>query len=86
MIQSRASFIAIGFMTIMYFILHLIIYLRINRKWVQVLHVGYLVIPLFCAILVNQTILSDKGADAVSRAASISISTNDGCKSKITIL
>jgi O-antigen ligase/tetratricopeptide (TPR) repeat protein len=78
MIQSRASFIAIGFMTIMYFILHLIIYLRINRKWVQVLHVGYLVIPLFCAILVNQTILSDKGADAVSRAASISISTNDG--------
>ena len=78
MIQSRASFVAIGFMTLMYFLLHLIIYLKINRKWHQILQIGYLIIPLIVAILINQTTLSDKGADAVSRAASISISTNDG--------
>ena len=78
MIQSRASFIAIGLMTIMYFVLHFVIYLRNNRKWVQLLKIGYLIIPLFGAILVNQTILSNKGADALSRAATISISTNDG--------
>tara|TARA_B100001059_G_scaffold95104_1_gene94316 strand:+ start:4597 stop:6921 length:2325 start_codon:yes stop_codon:yes gene_type:complete len=78
MIESRASFIAIGFMTIMYLILHLIIFFRINRKLSQILQIGYLIIPLIVAILINQTILSDKGADALSRAASISISTNDG--------
>ena len=33
---------------------------------------------ILIAILVNRTTLSDKGADAISRAATISISTNDG--------
>tara|TARA_B100001059_G_scaffold234760_1_gene278145 strand:- start:637 stop:2508 length:1872 start_codon:yes stop_codon:yes gene_type:complete len=78
MIQSRASFVAIGFMTVMYLLLHLIIFLKINKRWSQILQIGYLIIPLIAAVLINQIILSDKGADAVSRAASISISTNDG--------
>jgi O-antigen ligase len=79
MIQSRASFIAIGFMTIMYFILHIIIYLKTNRKWGQILQIGYLIIPIIGSILVNQTILSQiQVQDVLTRAASISISANDG--------
>ena len=30
------------------------------------------------ALILNQTLISDKGADALSRAATISVSTNDG--------
>jgi O-antigen ligase len=35
-------------------------------------------LPLVLALILNQTLISDKGADALSRAATISISTNDG--------
>ena len=78
MIQSRASFIAIGFSVLAYGFMHTIIYVRENRKWTQFLQTGFFLIPLLIAILVNRTTLSDKGADAISRAATISISTNDG--------
>ena len=37
-----------------------------------------IVIPLLLAIAVNQTFIANKGADALSRAATISLSTNDG--------
>tara|TARA_X000001036_G_scaffold363008_1_gene346747 strand:- start:72 stop:2063 length:1992 start_codon:yes stop_codon:yes gene_type:complete len=78
MIQSRASFVAIGFMTIAYFSLHGFIYLKRNNKISQIFQLGYLIVPLITAIIVNQTLLSNKGADAISRAATISVSTNDG--------
>jgi len=78
MIQSRASFIAVGLTVVAYITMHGVIYLKQNKKWQQVLQVGYLVIPLVLALLINQTFLSSKGADALSRAATISVSTNDG--------
>ena len=77
MIQSRASFIAVGFTTLGYLLLNLYLYL-IHRKKKFIYQSGYLMIPLLFAIVVNQTYLSKKGADAVSRAATISVSTNDG--------
>lgn len=78
MIQSRASFVAIGFTALAYVFMHTIIYLKENRKWTQFLQIGFFLIPLLIAILVNKTTLSNKGADAISRAATISVSTNDG--------
>ena len=78
MIQSRASFIALGLTIIAYIFLHTFIYFKFNKKLIQLFQIGYLVIPVIISIIVNQTFLSNKGADAVSRAATISISTNDG--------
>ena len=39
---------------------------------------GYIIIPLIAAVIINQTFFANKGADAISRAASISLSTKDG--------
>ena len=78
MIQSRASFIALGFTAVAYVVLHVFLYVRVNKKITQLLQIGYVVAPLILTILINQTVLSDRGADAISRAATISVSTNDG--------
>lgn len=78
MIQSRASFIALGFILLTYSVMQIVIYFKINKKLNQILQMGFLIIPLIISILINQTFLSSKGADAISRAATISVSTNDG--------
>lgn len=78
MIQSRASFVAIGAASLAYLLMQTFLYLKVYKKWTQLIQSGYLLIPLLLAILVNQTLLSNRGADALSRAATISVSTNDG--------
>ena len=78
MIQSRASFIAIGVITIGYSIWQIIIYLRHTKSAKSLLSIGYIIIPLLFAITINQTVIASKGADALSRASTISLSTNDG--------
>ena len=78
MIQSRASFVAVGATVLAYIVLHVFLYLKAKKKWTQLVQPAYLVVPLFIAITVNQTLLSNIGADALSRAATISVSTNDG--------
>ena len=78
MIQSRASFVAVIATTIAYFLLHAVLYFKVNKKWTQLLQSVFLIVPLLMAILVNQSLLSSKGADALTRAATISVSTNDG--------
>ena len=78
MIQSRASFIALGIIFISYIALNLFIYLSEKRELSKILSIGYFVLPLILAIILNQTIIANRGADAISRAASISISTQDG--------
>ena len=78
MIQSRASFIATGLILVSYTILHLYLYIKKERKISQLLQIGFFVAPLVLALVVNQMVIADKGADALSRAATISVSTNDG--------
>ena len=78
MIQSRASFIAIGIITFGYSIMQIILYFKQTNKLSQIYRIGYILIPLILAIIVNQTVIANKGADALSRAATISLSTNDG--------
>ena len=78
MIQSRASFIAVGLITIGYSIQQIIIYLKHTKSTKSLLGIGYIIVPLLFAITINQTVIASKGADALSRAATISLSTNDG--------
>lgn len=76
-IQSRASFIAIGGIFIAYTGLNIYLYFK-ERNRLKLFQIGYFILPLILALLFNQMVVADKGADAVSRAATISISTNDG--------
>jgi O-antigen ligase/tetratricopeptide (TPR) repeat protein len=77
MIQSRASFLAVGLILLAF--LGLCIFLYINDKNKKHLfQFGYLFLPFLLAIGLNQALLSDKGADALARASTISAGTNDG--------
>lgn len=79
MIQSRASFLAIG-ISILAFI-GSISYFELKEKTKSnkklVLSSLGVILPLILTITINQTVLKDKGADAVSRAASIGAITTD---------
>ncbi len=77
-IQSRASFIAIGLITLGYVGMQIVLYFKGTKKLSTLIGIGYFIIPLILAIVVNQTVIANKGADALSRAATISLSTNDG--------
>jgi len=77
-VQSRASFVAVVLVLIAYVILHVYLFYKENRRLSQLFQIGYLILPLLLALTVNQTLIANKGADAISRAATISISTNDG--------
>ncbi|MDA9037213.1 O-antigen ligase family protein [Flavobacteriaceae bacterium] len=78
MIQSRASFIAVGLITVGYSIWQIIIYLKHTKSTKTLLSIVFIIVPLLLAITINQTVIASKGADALSRAATISLSTNDG--------
>ena len=78
MLQSRASFIATGIIFFGYSVMQIILYFKQTNKLTQIYRIGYILTPLILAIIVNQTVIANKGADALSRAATISLSTNDG--------
>jgi len=78
MIQSRASFIGVGLIVVGYSILQTVIYIKQSRSKKTLISLGYILMPLFLAVAVNQIVIAGKGADAVSRAATISLSTKDG--------
>ncbi len=78
MIQSRASFVAIGLFILAYIGLQIIFYLKVSKKFSQLKNIGFVIFPLLIAVTINKIFLSSKGADAISRAGTISLSTNDG--------
>ncbi len=85
MISSRASFIAVGIIFIGYILINIYkskILQTKDKNFKALYKIGYYFIPLILAILVNQVYFSKKGADAVSRAATISINTSDDSISK----
>ena len=77
MIQSRASFLAAGLILIAFLGLYILLFI-IKKERRYLFQLGYLVFPFLAAILINQAFLSDKGADALARASTISAGTNDG--------
>jgi len=78
MIQSRASFIAVGIITVGFSLNQIVLYLKQTKKLTSLLSIGYIFIPLLFAIGVNQMLVANKGADVLSRAATISLNTSDG--------
>ena len=87
MIQSRASFLATGFAIIAF--MFLIVFLKYRKqqsKRVQLKFepIIYSASALLMAILINQTFLKSKGADALSRAATIGqITTDDSITARV---
>ena len=77
MVQSRASFLALGFIFLSFLGLCIALYFHDKNKK-HLYQFTYFLIPLFLAIGINQTFLADKGADALARASTISAGTNDG--------
>jgi len=77
MVQSRASFLALGFTFLSFLGLCIALYLHDKNKK-HLYQFAYFLIPLFLAVAITQTFLSDKGADALKRASTISAGTNDG--------
>ncbi len=76
MIQSRASFLAMGLALILYLGLCVVLYLK-NKNRKHLLSFGYLLIPFLLAIITNQVYLSDKGSDAIARATTITAGVSD---------
>ena len=77
MIQSRASFLAVGLILLAFLGLCIFLYLNDKNKK-HLFQFGYLFLPFLLALGLNQALLSDKGADALARASTISAGTNDG--------
>lgn len=87
MIQSRASFLATGFGIIAFLGgLVFIGFKTDSKKELKriILSALGVLVPLVFALTINQTILKDKGADAISRAASIgAVTTDDSITARI---
>ncbi|MBT5166488.1 MAG: tetratricopeptide repeat protein [Nitrosomonadales bacterium] len=77
MIQSRASFLAVGLIILAFLGLCIVLFLNDKNKK-HLFQFGYLFLPFILAVGLNQALLSDKGADALARASTISAGTNDG--------
>ena len=76
-IQSRASYIAVGFIVLIFPVIPFFFFKKekITNKLKTLL---FIVLPLLLSITINQIFFASKGANALSRAATISLSTNDG--------
>ena len=81
MIDLEHLFIATGLIFFAYLGLNGYLFLK-DKKLNYIYKFGLNLIPLFMAIAVNQTYLSNKGANAVSRAATISLDKSDGSINK----
>jgi len=77
MIQSRASFVAAGLIGILLFTWTSFKYFKTRSLKYFYPNFFYL-FPFIFALVLNQTFISDKGADALARAATIKIDTNEG--------
>lgn len=85
MISSRASFIAVGLIFIGYILvcLYKFRFSEQKKSTLQTIYkIGLFLVPLIFSIVINQLYFSSKGADALSRAATISIDTSDDSISK----
>ena len=77
MIQSRASFVAAALIGVLLLFWTAFNYFK-SRSIRDFSPNLFYLIPLILALSLNQLLISDKGADALSRAATISINTQDG--------
>ena len=75
-IESRASYLALVLIIITFFLQTFSLF---EASKVQKLKFfSFLIFPILLAVFVNQAFFTNKGVDALSRASTISLSTNDG--------
>ena len=77
MIQSRASYLAIGLIIFMFPVIPFFL-LKKEKTINKLKTLLFVFLPFILSILINQAFFASKGANAVSRASTISLSTNDG--------
>lgn len=77
MIQSRASFVAAVLIGVLLLFWTGFRYYR-SRSIKEFSPNLFYLLPMILALVLNQVLVSDRGVDAISRAASISINTQDG--------
>ena len=77
MIQSRASFVASGLIAVLLLFWTGLRYYQSRYIKEFSLNLFYL-LPLFLALVLNQTFVAEKGANAIARAATIKINTEEG--------
>ena len=75
-IQSRASYLAMGLVFLIF--TSQVIFNKESKLVRKFKTVSFFLIPFIISVLINQIYFSNKGADALSRASTISFSTNDG--------
>ena len=76
-IQSRASYLALGMVTVAFSVIPYIFFKEFSSfQKIKMLFLVFL--PLVLSITANKIFFASKGADAISRASTISFSTNDG--------
>ena len=57
---------------------YLHVYFQLNQRKKMDMVPKFYILPLIISLLINNFYFSDKGANALNRASTISISTNDG--------
>ena len=77
MIQSRASFVAAALIGVLLLAWTSFNYFR-TRSIKDIYFNLFYLLPLTLALVLNQIFISDKGADALARVATIKINTNEG--------
>ena len=85
MISSRASFIAVGIIFIGYLLICLYKLKTTksnNARITTFSKIGFYIVPLILAIIINKGFIPSSGGDVISRAATISINTSDDSISK----
>ena len=81
-IQSRASFLAVGLIVVGFIALKTVSFFRQTKNIKTLFSLRNILVPLLLALITNKILIADIGADAISRAATISFSTNDGSVDK----
>ena len=84
MIQSRASLLATFFAILVFIIINIFMFFKVEKHKKYWVLIAYTIVPVIFTLFVNQVYLADKGADVVSRAATIvEVTTDDSITARI---
>ena len=84
MIQSRASLLATFFAILAFIIINIFMFFKVEKHKKYWVLIAYTIVPVIFTLFVNQVYLADKGADVVSRAATIvEVTTDDSITARI---
>ena len=84
MIQSRASLLATFFAIVAFTTVNIFMFFKVEKLKKYWVLIAYTIVPVIFTLFVNQVYLAKKGADVVSRAATIAkVTTDDSITARI---